>query len=87
MSVRDDKPETEQTNVGTQTVMRGVKPIILRDRLACLAAAPMAPTAKQKRCDHGLFDLDQRRQTDLVDELRRMDRGENPTPKPSTTGE
>lgn len=48
MSARADKPESEQTNAGTQTVMRGVKPITLRDRLAVMAAAQMTPRAGQK---------------------------------------
>ncbi len=43
MSARDEKPETEETSAGSQTLMCGVAPITLRDRLAVLAAAPMAP--------------------------------------------
>ena len=87
VSARADKPASERTDAGAQMVMRGVKPITLRDRLGVLAAAPMAPSAIQKLCDHGLFDMEARRQTDLVDELRRLDRREYFTPKPSTTGE
>ncbi|WP_425408263.1 hypothetical protein [Hyphococcus sp.] len=87
MSARDEKPEAEETEAGTQTLMRGVAPITLRDRLAVLAAAPMAPRTAQKSCDMGLFDLESRRQIDLVDELRRIDREAARNPKPSATGE
>lgn len=87
MSARDEKPETEETSAGSQTLMCGVAPITLRDRLAVLAAAPMAPRAAQKRCDVGLFDLESRRQIDLVDELRRMTREAARNPEPSATGE
>ena len=87
MSARDEQPEAEETGAGTQTLMRGVAPITLRDRLAVLAAAPLAPRAAQKRCDMGLFDLESRRQIDLVDELRRLDRAAARNPEPSATGE
>ncbi len=87
MSARDEKPETEETNAGSQTLMRGVAPITLRDRLAVLAAVPMAPRAAQRSCDVGLFDLESRRQIDLVDELRRLDREAASQSEPSATGE
>ena len=87
MSARADKPASERTDAGAQMVMRGVKPITLRDRLAVMAAAPITPRVTQKSCDHGLFDLQSRKQTDLIDKLRRMDRSETLIPKPSTTGE
>ncbi len=87
MSARDEKPEIEETQAGVQTLMRGVAPVTLRDRLAFLAAAPMAPRAAQKRCDVGLFDSESRRQIDLVDELRRMTREAARNPEPSATGE
>ncbi|HPE30182.1 MAG TPA: hypothetical protein PLV61_03250 [Parvularculaceae bacterium] len=87
MSARGEKPETEEAGAGTQTLMCGVAPITLRDRLAVLAAAPMAPRAAQKRCDVGLFDLESRRQIDLVDELRRVTREAARNPESSATGE
>ncbi|WP_375210706.1 hypothetical protein [Hyphococcus sp.] len=87
MSARDEKPETEATDAGTQTLMRGVAPITLRDRLTVLAAAPLAPRAAQKRCDMGLFDLESRRQIELVDELRRITREAARNPEPPATGE
>ena len=52
--------ESEVTAVGRQTLIDGVRPITLRDRLTVMAAQPMtpkrSPTAIQKPCDHGLFD-------------------------------
>ncbi len=63
--------ETETTEIGEQTLIDGVRPITLRDRLAVMAASPMRPrrnpTAFQKSCDHGLFDEVSRAQIDLVD--------------------
>ncbi len=87
MSAHSEKPEAEETDAGSQTLMRGVAPITLRDRLSVLAAAPMAPRAAQKSCDMGLFDLESRRQIDLVDELRRLDQMAPSQSKPSATGE
>ena len=87
MSARDEKPEAEETGAGTQSLMCGVAPITLRDRLGVLAAAPLAPRAAQKHCNTGLFDLESRRQIDLVDELRRLDREAASQSKPSATGE
>lgn len=84
---RKNTPETEDTDAGRQSLVAGIRPITMRDRLAFLAAAPMAPRAAQKRCDTGLFDLESRRQIDLVDELRRLDREAASQPKPSATGE
>ena len=47
--------ETEPTDVGEQTLMDGVRPITLRDRLRVMAASPMTPkrnpNAPQKQCD------------------------------------
>ena len=63
--------ETETTEVGEQTLMDGVRPITLRDRLRLMAASPMTPkrnpNAPQKQCDHGLFDEVGRAQIDLCD--------------------
>ena len=87
MSARDEKPEAEETGAGTQSLMCGVAPITLRDRLSVLAAAPMAPRAAQKSCHTGLFVLESRRLIDLVDELRRMTREAARNPQPSATGE
>ena len=63
--------ETEVTEVGEQTLMDGVRPISLRDRLTVMASQPMRPKRNphtpQKSCDHGLFDEVGRAQTDLCD--------------------
>lgn len=63
--------KSETTEVGDQTLIDGVRPVTLRDRLAVIAAQPMAPrrnpNAPQKQCDHGLFDKVGRAQIDLCD--------------------
>jgi hypothetical protein len=55
-----DSFATEPTDAGAQTLVHGVRPITLADRLTCRAAAPMSPrrhpNADQKPCDLGLFD-------------------------------
>lgn len=62
---------TETTEVGDQTLIDGVRPVTLRDRLGVMAAMPITPkrnpTAPQKPCDHGLFDEVGRAQLDLCD--------------------
>ena len=61
----------EPTAVGDQTLIDGVRPVTLRDRLTVMASQPMTPkrnpTAPQKQCDHGLFDEVGRAQIDLCD--------------------
>lgn len=63
--------ETDPTDAGAQTLIDGVRPVSLRDRLTVMAAQPMTPKrhphAPQKPCDHGLFDEVGRAQLDLVD--------------------
>lgn len=63
--------DCEPTKAGEQRVIKGVKPLTLRDRLAARAARPMRPKrnphAEQKTCDHGLFDQEARAQTDIMD--------------------
>ncbi len=65
---------SETTEQGEQTLIDGVRPITLADRLAVLAAQPMRPkrnpTAIQKSCDHGLFDEAGRAQLDLTDLIK-----------------
>ena len=66
--------DSEPTEIGEQTLVTGVRPVTLGDRLALRAAAPIAPRrnpdARQKPCDLGLFDEVGRAQTDLVDLLK-----------------
>lgn len=87
MSARDGKSATEDTDAGLQAVLSGVAPITMRDRLLFKAAAPLEPRSAQKQCDHGLFDMASRRQTDLVDELRRLNRVADLTPPITNKGE
>lgn len=87
MSGQDEKPAAEDTDAGSQTLMGGVAPITMHDRLGVFAAAPMAPHAAQKRCDHGLFDTESRRQIDLVDELRRLTHNDDLTSPITNNGE
>ena len=79
-------PATEHTEAGEQTLVAGIRPITLADRLAVRAAAPLAPkrnpNAEQKPCDHGLFDTAARDQLDLIDALRATSNGAS-TPDPA----
>ena len=78
--------QTELTAEGEQTLVPGVRPVTLKDRLAVLAAAPIAPKrnvhAPQKPCDIGLFDEAARNQLDLIDFIRAAPGGASSTPKP-----
>ena len=56
---------SEPTPAGEQTLIPGVRPVSLRDRLALRLAAPMAPRGPQKPLDIGLFDEDARNQLSL----------------------
>ncbi len=56
---------SEPTPEGEQTLIPGVRPVSLRDRLALRLAAPMAPSVPQKPLDIGLFDEDARNQLSL----------------------
>lgn len=71
-------PATENTPEGEQTLMGGIAPVTLRARLETVGRRPLSvgPTARQfwgaspkpqQPCDHGLFDLVGRAQTDLCD--------------------
>ena len=65
--------EAEATAIGLQTLVDGVRPVTLADRLAERAADPIRPRrnpyAQQKACDVGLFDEVGRAQVDLMDLL------------------
>lgn len=57
--------ETEETAQGRQSLVPGVRPVALRDRLAVLMDAPLVPRKPQKPPNIGLFDEDRRNQLDL----------------------
>jgi len=63
--------ETEMTEVGEQTLIDGVRPVTLGEKLTARTSHPMTPkrnaSAVQKPCDHGLFDEVGRAQIDLLD--------------------
>ena len=56
---------SEPTEQGEQTLVPGVAPITLRQRLAVLLAAPLASRKPQRPMNIGLFDEDARNQLDL----------------------
>ncbi|UYV16669.1 hypothetical protein [Porphyrobacter sp. ULC335] len=55
----------EATEAGLQTLVPGVVPVTLGDRLAVLAAAPLVATKRQRPADHGLFDTNARNQLEM----------------------
>ena len=61
----------ESTDVGEQTLIDGVRPVTLGEKLTARTSHPMTPkrnpNAGQKPCDHGLFDEVGRAQIDLLD--------------------
>ena len=61
----------EPTEVGSQSLIDGVRPVTLGEKLTARTAHPMTPkrnpNAGQKPCDHGLFDEVGRAQIDLLD--------------------
>ncbi len=65
------KPQAEQTEVGEQTLISGVSPVTLGEKLTARTYHPMTPkrnpNAQQRPCDLGLFDEVGRAQIDLID--------------------
>ena len=57
--------EVEPTEAGPQSLVPGVTPIRLSDRLRFMAQAPLLPTKPQRPINHGLFDLNSRNQLEL----------------------
>ena len=55
----------EATEAGLQTLVPGVVPVTLGDRLAVLAAAPLVPRKRQRPANHGLFDMNARNQLEM----------------------
>ncbi|WP_297494731.1 hypothetical protein [Acidocella sp.] len=57
--------QSEMTADGEQTLIPGVGPITMRDRLEVRIAAPLLPRKPQKPLDIGLFDEFGRNQLEL----------------------
>ena len=61
----------EPTDAGAQSLIDGVRPVSLGEKLTARTVHPMTPkrnpNAEQKPCDHGLFDEVGRAQIDLLD--------------------
>ena len=69
---------SEPTEAGEQTLMPGVAPVRLGDRLALLAAAPMMPRKAPRPADFGLFDLAARDQLELFGPARPVEQPADP---------
>lgn len=71
MNKSASKPKFEQTEVGAQTLICGVRPVTLGEKLTARTFHPMTPkrnpSAQQRPCDLGLFDTVGRAQIDLLD--------------------
>lgn len=59
------KPETEMTPRGEQTLIRGVRPVTLMQRLEARMESPLWPRRRQRPLDFGLWDLGARNQLEL----------------------
>ena len=57
--------DTEWSDCGEQTLIPGVRPVSLRERLTLQASAPLIPKKSQKPLNIGLFDEDARNQLNL----------------------
>lgn len=57
--------EAEATPVGEQTLVPGVRPVALMERLQIRMNVPLEPRKPQKPCHVGLFDEERRRQLPL----------------------
>jgi len=70
-------PKTELTEVGEQTLIEGVRPVTLGEKLTARTSHPIVPkrnpNAVQKSCDIGLFDEVGRAQIDLCDLIAKME--------------
>lgn len=69
--------QSEHSDVGEQTLIDGVKPVTLGEKLTARTSHPMVPrrnpNALQKSCDIGLFDEVGRAQIDLCDLILSME--------------
>ena len=70
-------PQTEETEVGAQTLIDGVRPVTFGEKLTARTTHPMTPKrnpfAVQKPCDLGLFDEVGLAQFDLLDFIATME--------------
>ena len=57
--------DAEWSDCGEQTLIPGVRPVSLRERLTLQASAPLIPKKSQKPLNIGLFDEDARNQLNL----------------------
>ena len=57
--------ESERTEYGEQTLVPGIKPVTLRERLAFRMAQPLGSAKAQKPMTIGLFDEEARKQLTL----------------------
>ena len=67
------KPAAEQTDQGEQTLIEGVAPVTDKDRVEAQSKRPLKSKKAQKDADEGLFDVEGRKQSDLLD--KRADAG------------
>ena len=69
--------DTEHTEIGEQTLIKGVAPVTLGAQLTARTSHPTVPkrnpNAVQKSCDIGLFDEVGRAQIDLCDLIKSME--------------
>ncbi len=69
--------QAEITDVGEQTLIDGVRPVSLGEKLTARTSHPMVskwnPNAQQKPCDLGLFDEVGRAQVDLIDFITELE--------------
>lgn len=57
--------EVEWSECGEQTLIPGVRPVSMGERLTLQASAPLTPRKAQKLLNIGLFDEDARNQLNL----------------------
>lgn len=72
--------QSEPTPISEQTLVPGVRPVAMRERLEARMAAPLMPLKAQKAIDLGLFDLAARDQLDLFGPGARTTNPELPPP-------
>ncbi len=75
--------KAETIEAQEQTLISGVRPVSLGEKLTALTGHPMRPKrnpqAQQKSCDIGLFDEAGRAQIDLCDLIKTMERSNEPS--------